>query len=404
MVFLALIAIISCGAETFHLDSGTLVAHVHVPKTGGDAFYAVFRGFFPLQLPADRSSHQYPGCARGNQVTTLHSYRSEIGDCVLRKRAKFTPGVATHRKVEKVKFILGVRNPVERVLSEYYWNVRIRRGEIGNNPKEMPAERIWPQELHDVEDDLLKWVTSPYNVAHNRVAKQIGGNVTFGETPKEFTMTLNMTEYREYWRSLAGTHLANGDAIEAALNDLEGGGGALLAAAQAAITHEFLAVVVMEQLNDAARRFASLREVPGTALEPVLERATMRRAHATRRPSTQTLPTVVIEEIRARNAVDIALYEWITRAAVDGLYLPSIPEEEVNLPFGYYNPVPPDLSAGKGGGKKGKKVGKMKGGIPMKGAFDGGAPLKGKKKGGPLKGKKGPNGYKAGKRPPAQEL
>ena len=41
--------------------------------------------------------------------------------------------------------------------------------------------------------------------------------------------------------------------------------------------------------------------------------------------------------------------------------------------------VPPDLSAGKGGGKKGKKVGKMKGGIPMKGAFDGGAPLKGTK-------------------------
>ena len=67
----------------------------------------------------------------------------------------------------------------------------------------MPAERIWPQELHDVEDDLLKWVTSPYNVAHNRVAKQIGGNVTFGETPKEFTMTLNMTEYREYWRYLS---------------------------------------------------------------------------------------------------------------------------------------------------------------------------------------------------------
>ena len=145
-------------AGAAHRRRGTLVAHVHVPKTGGDAFYAVFRGFFPLQLPADRSSHQYPGCARGNQVTTLHSYRSEIGDCVLRKRAKFTPGVATHRKVEKVKFILGVRNPVERVLSEYYWNVRLRRGEIGNNPKEMPAERIWPQELHDVEDDLLKWV------------------------------------------------------------------------------------------------------------------------------------------------------------------------------------------------------------------------------------------------------
>ena len=81
-------------------------------------------------------------------------------------------------------------------------------------------------------------------------------------------MTLNMTEYREYWRSLAGTHLANGDAIEAALNDLEGGGGALLAAAQAAITHEFLAVVVMEQLNDAARRFASLREVAAWLQEP----------------------------------------------------------------------------------------------------------------------------------------
>ena len=71
---------------------------------------------------------------------------------------------------------------------------KIVRG--GQNSNLSSSDRTWVVKL-------ASEVTSPYNVAHNRVAKQIGGNVTFGETPKEFTMTLNMTEYREYWRYLS---------------------------------------------------------------------------------------------------------------------------------------------------------------------------------------------------------
>ena len=113
------------------------------------------------------NSWNSPGCS-SEPFGGTHCGVSETADCLDRGLAQLTPPLRPNDP--KPLFVTIIRNPVERVLSEYaWWKKRCAR------------ERGWTAGLcaaHKIrgaspEERLLAWINTRDNNAHNRMAKML---------------------------------------------------------------------------------------------------------------------------------------------------------------------------------------------------------------------------------------
>ena len=178
--------------------SSTLLVYIHVPKTAGSSFRGLINQFLPVY------KHWYPdtgtksfvakycGTNRDTNICT-HGSLSEITNCLDNNP---DPNLEPFRLTNR-KFISVVREPVSRVISEfYYWR-----------NKSAPA---WPDVLRTEtnRNDLKKWVKTDPNSAYNRQAKSMVyyqdlippfENGTWGECHN-----LNGRRDLQYWTQKSG--------------------------------------------------------------------------------------------------------------------------------------------------------------------------------------------------------
>ena len=141
------------------IDKGTTLAYIHIPKTAGGSFKrkihldlnetGVNDSF--IWYPGIKSkSWNTPGCHGFRKCGGTHCGYTEIQDCFDKKQIQY--------KNSSVKYISIIRDPVERVISEYfYWKDT--------------KTRAWSKNLKKTDYDFKKWILHEDNTAHNRQFK-----------------------------------------------------------------------------------------------------------------------------------------------------------------------------------------------------------------------------------------
>ena len=171
----------------------TMIAFIHIPKTAGSSFYKLintdkygksmrlrYQNIYPSKFykntgsgkKGDPESWNSPGCQFEKQHGGTHCSFSELEDCFDKRYVE---------TVANVKYMTVFREPVRRVISEYFWwrnkvcencprKVRKFRGEMcGLKDK----DQNWPDDLCRVSGNFTAWLLSPVNVAHNRLVKSV---------------------------------------------------------------------------------------------------------------------------------------------------------------------------------------------------------------------------------------
>ena len=147
----------------------TTLMFIHIPKTAGTTFrkdllsintpYSSF--WYP---PKGSNSWNSPGCMLQKSFGATHCSYSELNNCY---NNNFMNSYVNPSQNNVNKWISIVRDPVMRVISEYYfW-----RKTVCNRPIGEP--HCWSNELCSVKDDLSAWIKSPYNSAHNKFVKTL---------------------------------------------------------------------------------------------------------------------------------------------------------------------------------------------------------------------------------------
>ena len=173
----------------------TMIAFIHIPKTAGSSFYKLintdkygksmrlrYQNIYPSKFykntgsgkKGDPESWNSPGCQFEKHHGGTHCSFSELEDCFNKRYVETVP---------YVKYMTVFREPVRRVISEYFWwrnkvcescprKTRKFRGEMCGLRDKDPN---WPDDLCRVSGNFTAWLLSPVNVAHNRLAKSVMG-------------------------------------------------------------------------------------------------------------------------------------------------------------------------------------------------------------------------------------
>jgi len=162
---------------------------IHVPKCAGWETWQAIKEIAnaghvcerpePVVLWPPGKSWRNAGCASGGNSMGIHCSLSEISDCYESgNMQRVDKGHCVEKEwvmgkkdrpvyhvypIRTFKFITVLREPVDRVVSEFYWW------------KPWPLEPAWDQPLHRAssQDNLTAWALSPHNNAHNRMTKQV---------------------------------------------------------------------------------------------------------------------------------------------------------------------------------------------------------------------------------------
>mmetsp|Transcript_1619 Transcript_1619/g.6230 ORF Transcript_1619/g.6230 Transcript_1619/m.6230 type:complete len:536 (-) Transcript_1619:28-1635(-) len=149
-----------------------VLAFIHVPKTAGSTFWSAMHralGSAPatrrvhLYPPSRANSYNSPGCARPKYGGT-HCGLSQIDDCLAKGLARGVPEYFTLPGATR-RYVTIVREPVARMVSEYYW---------WRGPK---ALSHWTAPLVEAtlaaatrDEGLERWAQCDANNAANRLA------------------------------------------------------------------------------------------------------------------------------------------------------------------------------------------------------------------------------------------
>lgn len=199
-----------------------IMAHIHIPKCSGHDFKE------KLCKVAKNDFRHFPGCADFShspgcgppEWSPTHCGYDEVDDCLRRGMARDLtkgnrlgapfPAVQPH---QRPLFATVLRDPVERVISEFYWWK-------GTAPhKNCTRHPQWGKELcQAAQKGIEAWVRSPYNIAHNRQARYFAakndiapGNksyhiVTQKEEPQWECTTFHASYTNHYWSKEYGTN------------------------------------------------------------------------------------------------------------------------------------------------------------------------------------------------------
>ena len=200
-------------------DKSTLV-YIHIPKTAGSTFKSKIdavtqkinlKSIDYEKIYSKKSSNQkfkskskqktknphfewYPdsdthswnslGCRKGAQFGATHCGFSEIRSCIDSHEATLN-----YSKLDTIKYFSVIRDPVERVISEYFWW------------KNEATPGAWTESLKQASKNFTAWILHPDNSAHNR---QFNSFVDFSdighpESHDDDCLNLKGDWFVEYW-------------------------------------------------------------------------------------------------------------------------------------------------------------------------------------------------------------
>ena len=156
----------------------TTLIFIHIPKTAGSTFKQSIDFYSSTQFQwfprRAKKSWNAPGCRKNYSKHYIakkqhhiygptHCGFSEMKSCFSKKMALIDYG---HAKT--VKYVSIIRDPVERVISEYFWWRKL----ITNKNNKRPP-KAWPENLREVSGNLTEWLLHKDNTAHNRQFKSL---------------------------------------------------------------------------------------------------------------------------------------------------------------------------------------------------------------------------------------
>lgn len=174
----------------------TLLIYIHIPRTAGSAFKKIvnnlhgpYRGLWYPTKP----SHIYPGCQLHHADGGKYCSYSELNTCVQGRRIQSE--IENIHTKSQVRYATVIRDPVDRVLSEYVaW-----RATEEQNPG-------WDNNLGDrayYHNNLTEWVLAVNNTAHNRQVKSLAdlGNTDFLRSFGSQCANQNAAKDIGYWQN-----------------------------------------------------------------------------------------------------------------------------------------------------------------------------------------------------------
>jgi hypothetical protein len=136
-------------------------------------------------------------------------------------------------RIGAFKFITVVRDPLNRVVSEFYWW------------KRSPFEKAWDLPLHMASSKgLMVWALSPHNNAHNRMTKQIAFFPSLRAPSSKDCASYSAAVEKRYWSALYGRSVDDG--LWAAVNQDD----ELVKNAIHSLSDRFAAVAITERMSD----------------------------------------------------------------------------------------------------------------------------------------------------------
>ena len=333
-----------------------VLAFIHIPKCAGTAFFNRCRevtsqgpgrtratgetepgpadGFtwYPQEacytsLADGRSeicrtnSWNSPGCS-SEPFGGTHCGVSETADCLDRGLAQLKPPLGPDDA--KPLFVTIIRNPVERVLSEYAWW-----------RKRCVEERAWTAGLCAApkirgatpEERLLAWVNTHENNAHNRMTKMLA-HLPAMRAPgasQSHCATFDAVRQVEFWSGHYNLTMAEG--LEDRLNADTG----LLENAIRTLESRFAFVGVQEHLELSATAFARMfgfgngTVAAAAAAAAAAGAAREVHSHKSNRGKLEVSEAAIVR-IKERNRLDLLLYHAV-RQRFDGAFAGIVPSD-----------------------------------------------------------------------------
>ncbi|CAK0835635.1 unnamed protein product [Prorocentrum cordatum] len=268
----------------------TLV-NFHVLKTGGTSFWVGTAPHLPKKFPLnanEQSSRLHKGCASS---IAGHCSLPELQNCI---GNGWSPVQGRHA------YITILRDPVDRVMSEFYFLAKVPDLRATNWCPELQRIVDPMQERKVLEkpslDHLTEWVMSRFNHAHNRQTKQIVAPIKPFKQKRPICLNRDVPWYYELWLGATGHER---ETLEEALNE----DSSLVERAKEELASNFAFVAILERLEESQAALARL-----LGIEAGLLRTRVHAASA--KPRRRDVPEEVLAAIEGRNRADRALYEF----------------------------------------------------------------------------------------------
>eukprot|EP00039_Didymoeca_costata_P006686 m.92409 g.92409 ORF g.92409 m.92409 type:complete len:371 (+) comp13350_c0_seq2:347-1459(+) len=220
---------------------------VHVPKCAGSSFLAMARDMTTaanadIAWYPNNESHSWnaPGCLQGKSLKHVtHCGFHDLYGCFhdrkeMRNVSEYLP-YNWHRD-QDTRFVTVLREPVERVISEFFWWRRTCHhfiGVISNKLKVLTQflqgdhveGKYWQDELckmaqalPDVSpNSIAKWVSSPFNNGANRMTKQFAMHSEKYESSADSCLAFSADRQAEFWPKMYNLDYEEG--LEDAINN-----------------------------------------------------------------------------------------------------------------------------------------------------------------------------------------
>uniref|UniRef100_A0A7S3K392 Sulfotransferase domain-containing protein n=1 Tax=Aureoumbra lagunensis TaxID=44058 RepID=A0A7S3K392_9STRA len=137
-----------------------VIVFTHVPKTAGASFW--------LQVLYNRKSKEL----------NLYPPTPDTKSCHDKHHCTPHELMIACFMHTKPKFITVLREPVRRVVSEFFWALKEKRRKIRQGQKGQFDWSLHDWQIMNRPSDLARWVTSPHNTAHNRQTHFFGRILT----------------------------------------------------------------------------------------------------------------------------------------------------------------------------------------------------------------------------------
>ena len=294
----------------------TTTVHVwmHIPKTAGTAGYDTFLKAIHLQQrrkrpelreavfpPISSNDWNSPGCNPAIDYGASHCAPSELRHCFeTRTEAVFARmqipfSQQKQQQQHLLQFYTILRDPVERVLSEYFWW------------RKNPHVAAWTASMRAHRQDLEAWVRDDTNVAHNRQATFVLMNRPFPDQQQDECIHMMGNKLYDWIVSEYGSvaQLNNHHALQ--MDEYYTNGTTTAAASPVLLLlQDFRFVAVLEELALSQAAFERVTGVAALLPAPKKKKQSSQLHRAKKLPVSDHIRAL----IRERNQLDLHLHQY----------------------------------------------------------------------------------------------